>query len=156
MQSWSGLQHLSSAANAHKKIIWLFLSSRAFSYSKEGKSEVNRNEGVSVPPLGNSTYQRGDSYKRFIPRVTIFVLKVVSVCVNGCNFFQWNVKFEKARLFSQSRDLTAKKKTRALLSHYKATLQFPFCSLPTLKLPLQSNPQLLVGAAAQIFWFAWD
>ena len=82
-----------------------------------------------------------------------YSLKVVSVCVNGCNFFQWNVKFEKARNFSQSRDLTAK--TRALLSHYKATLQFPFWSLPTLKLPLQSNPQLLV-AAAQIFWFAWD
>ena len=131
-----------------KDYLALLIIRRAFSYSKEGKSEVNRNEGVSVPPLGNSTYQRGNSYKRFIPRVTIFVLKVVSVCVNGCNFFQWNVKFEKARNFSQSRDLTAK--TRALLSHYKATLQFPFWSLPTLKLPLQSNPQLLV-AAAQIF-----
>ena len=79
-----------------------------------------------MPPLGNSTYQRGDSYKRFIPRLTIFVLKVVSVCVNGCNFFQWNVKFEKARLFSQSRDLTAKKKQGHYSLIIKLLYSFPF------------------------------
>ena len=103
----------------------------------------------SLPPLGNSTYQRGDRYNYWITRA---LQKFVSNLF--CGMWKFGISWANRNLTSVV-FVTMRPKQGHYSLIIKLLYSFPASALYLLPPDLRSpyHPQLL---AAQIFRFAWD